>query len=164
MNSNPVTLFKTALMHRTHSSCRNASENFASPRSLSFSRISNSEVNPPSSKNSVSHFFEQPSSFLIKLAYVLSEGIRTNLMNNSGSISFKSVSSSRVSWPSVCSLISNPPALHNFFQFTDIAVVSVSGSLLYDSDQRITIDRQGLSRVNFDVFFSFSTHDLRGCL
>ena len=123
MNSKPVTLFKTALMHRTHSSCRNASENRASPRSLSFSRTSNSEVNPPSSKNSVSHFFEQSWSFLIKLAYVLSEGIRTNLMNNSGSISFKSVCSSRASWPSVCSLISNPPALHSFFQFTDIAVV-----------------------------------------
>lgn len=123
MNSNPVTLFMTVLMHRTHSSCKNASENLARPRSLSFSRTSNSEVNPPSSKNSVSHFFEQLSSFLIKLAYVLSEGIRTNLMNSSGSISFKSVCVSRASWPSVCSLILNPPALHSFFQIIDIAVV-----------------------------------------
>lgn len=126
MNANPVTLFKTALMQRTHSSCRNASENLANPRSLSFSRTSNTEVNPPSSKNSVSHFFEQPSSFLIKLEYVLSDGIRTNLMNNSGSTSLKSVCSSRISWPSVCSLISNPPALHSFFQFTDIVALSFS--------------------------------------
>ena len=89
INSKPDTLFKTALIHRTHSSCRNASENFARLRWLSFSRTSNSDVSPPSSRNSVSHFLEHPSSFRIKLVYVFSEGIRTSLINNSGSILLK---------------------------------------------------------------------------
>ena len=119
INSKPVTLFKTALIHRTHSSCRNASENLTRLRSLSFSSTSNSDVNPPSTRNSVSHFFEHRSSFLIKLVYVLRDGIRTNLIKSSGSISFILYSSSLLSIWSL-ELIPNPPACANFFHFTDM--------------------------------------------
>ena len=96
----------TALIHRTHSSCRKASENFAKPRSPSCARTSNNEANPPSVKNSVSHSFEQFASFAIKLEEFLSDGIRTNLINSSGSISFKFWRSAKS--PSFWSLISRP--------------------------------------------------------
>ena len=122
INSKPATLFKTALIHRTHSSCRNASENFARLRSLSFSRTSNSDVNPPSTRNSVSHFFEHCSSFLIKLVYVFRDGIRTNLIKSSGSISLILCSSSLLSIWSL-ELIPNPPACANLFHFTDMFTV-----------------------------------------
>ena len=115
INSKPVTLFKTALIHRAHSSCRNASENFARLRSLSFSRTSNSDVSPPSSRNSISHFLEHPSSFRIKLVYVFSEGTRTSLINNSGSILFK------LRRPVLSlQLISSLLAFASFFQYEDI--------------------------------------------
>ena len=109
-------------MQRTHSSCRNASENFARLRSLSFSRTSNSDVNPPSTRNSVSHFFEHCSSFLIKLVYVFRDGIRTNLIKSSGSISLILCSSSLLSIWSL-ELIPNPPACANLFHFTDMFTV-----------------------------------------
>ena len=104
-------------MHRTHSSCRNASENLATLRSLSFWRTSNNVESPPSSKNSASHLFslEHPSSFRIKLVYVLSEGIRTNLINNSGSTLFKLC---RSLLPP--QLISSLLAFARFFQYADI--------------------------------------------
>ena len=122
--SKPVTLFKTALMHRTHSSCRNASENFARPRSQSFSRTLNSVVSPPCSKKSVIHFLELFSSFWIKLAYVLRVGIRRNFIKSSGSTSFnfwRSMLSSSPR-PSALSLISTPPALASLFQFFDMTI------------------------------------------